>query len=188
MNSIKIQDGNTLPRGASSLHVHDTSAQAMTEVALALSMAFFSLLMLALISIGLPPSLASSSSSSELPKTMMDEQNIESHIQKVRDAEDAPANDSEALKANEETSKRYFVFIFNKQFYNQSLLPFEFEELNMAKTKRGSDSESVELVLVLAPHTSISELTEIQQHFSQYKFELALMNDEWFEVLNAKFG
>ena len=33
---------------------HDTSTQAMTEVALGLSMAFFSLLILALFSIGLP--------------------------------------------------------------------------------------------------------------------------------------
>lgn len=33
---------------------HDTSTQAMTEVALGLSMAFFCLLILALFSIGLP--------------------------------------------------------------------------------------------------------------------------------------
>ena len=84
---------------------HDTSTQAMTEVALGLSMAFFSLLILALFSIGLPDS-----TQKEEPSLTIDEQLT------LADNNEKPSKNQTA-----ESRKQQYVFYFNQQFYDKQL-------------------------------------------------------------------
>ena len=91
---------------------HDTSTQAMTEVALGLSMAFFSLLILALFSIGLPDS---STKRSTIIKQLMNSLTL------------ADNNEKPSQNQTAESRKQQYAFYFNRQFYDKQLYPLNID-------------------------------------------------------------
>jgi biopolymer transport protein ExbD len=79
--------------------MQDTSTNAMTEVALGLSMAFFSLLILALLSISMPPS---------------------AQQQKKQALQQAAVLKIEQDQQGQGDDRSQFVFYFNGNFYDQT--------------------------------------------------------------------
>jgi hypothetical protein len=93
----------------------DTSTQAMTEVALGLSMAFFALLILALVSMGVPSTAPEQKSIQAAPDESLSVSRSDtgSHEQSAADGQ--------------------FVFYHNTGLYTQTLEPFDNSDIDTEK-------------------------------------------------------
>ena len=143
---------------------HDSTVQAMTEVALGLSMAFFAILILALISMGVPQ-----------------EKHQPKNLSKIDDTEKlliVNANESNADKSNEDehsksTDMVAYIFYYQSHFYDQDLKPIEANELLPEQ----------QYVLALPANTSLSETIQVKEHLKKYNVLVTQMNDEWSQAL-----
>lgn len=140
--------------------MQDTSVQAMTEVALALSMAFFALLMLALLSM-----------SAEQTGTVGESNNIVSDY-----LPDVIASEQGSKKA-----KQHFIFWHSGQFFNQDMQALENinNQTMMARYLSTNTKVDDELVVVLSQKTPVSEISKLQKLLSEHGFTLTMMTEEW---------
>lgn len=139
---------------------HDTSTQAMTEVALGLSMAFFSLLILTLFSISLPDQTADNKSlQKNQPQIPIDEQlTLASNNEKL------------SSKKPSKNNQQQFAFYLNGQFYDKKLNRFNIDNFTRFDTQHPlivAVQDSLPLIQIMAlrkkinhPHLSITMLNE----------------------------
>ena len=151
--------------------MQDTATQAMTEVALGLSMAFFALLILALISISLPNS-----------ENEADEQ-LTTQIEYERSFElNTSDNEAQASSEHAESSKRLdksrnIVFYWQQSWFDANMQPITVAaKYPVSETKTNGN---IPLVVVVSKSTSFEELLTIQQDLKAYSIELAEMTPEW---------
>lgn len=132
----------------------DQSTQAMTEVSLALSMAFFSLLLVTLISIGIPESMdAEQIKPVTVPEFVLTETSLS-------------AKDTQA--ENEILAPQY-IFYFDSKFYDQHLQDVEMSKLNTMQ----------KLVIAMPTDTDVSQALALQKQFSSFDLSLTIMDDKW---------
>lgn len=143
--------------------MQDTSVQAMTEVALALSMAFFALLMLALLSMSANQA-STSHISQETDKIMGD------HLHEVLESEQG------SVKPQQD-----FLFWHMGQLFEQDMTPLNkmTSEAMIATYLSENMQAGNELVLVVSQQTPVSEIRELQILFKAQEFALTVMTDEW---------
>ncbi len=130
--------------------MNDTSSNAMTEVALGLSMAFFALLILSLIS-----SMASTHqvhNNQKVEQVELDaslEENS-SHVVSTKAASEDSANESSQAKV----SSNLYVFYWKGRFYDQDLNDFHAATI----PKRNFSN----VYLVLEPDVALAQLIELK--------------------------
>lgn len=135
-------------------NAQDHSTQAMTEVSLALSMAFFSLLLVALISIGVPESGdAEQAKAITVPEFVLTETS-------------PSAKDTQA--ANEVLATQY-IFHFDSKFYDQYLEEVDMSTLNIVQ----------KLVIAMPTDTDVSQALALQKQFRGFDLSLTIMDDKW---------
>ncbi len=135
-------------------NAQDQSTQAMTEVALALSMAFFSLLLVALISIGVPGSADEEQKKAQaVPEFVLTE---------TRTA-------GKNTKAINESTEIQYIFYFDSKFYDQYLKQISIAKLNNMQ----------KLVIAMPMETDVSEALALQNKFKDFELALTIMDREW---------
>jgi hypothetical protein len=134
------------------LHSYDTSTQAMTEVALGLSMAFFALLILALLSFQMPTKKALQPA----PKTSLTDS------ERVNINQDPLASDTQA-------KPRQFVFYFKGGFIGQDLKPSAIREYSVDQP----------LVLVVEKNLTFSEVVALRSKINHPNLSITQLSDEW---------
>lgn len=135
-------------------NAQDHSTQAMTEVALALSMAFFSLLLVALISIGVPESTVGVQKKAvTVPEFVLTE--TSSSVKDTRAV-------NEALEAQ-------YIFYFDSKFYDQYLKEVEMGKLDITQ----------KLVVAMPTDTDVSQALALQKQFGGFELSLTIMDDKW---------
>jgi len=139
--------------------MQDTTSSAMTEVALGLSMAFFTLLIVALLSMSVPKDSSSNNvvnAVTSVPKDLKNKQTI-----------DLKMNGKQSTDSNNNTMQ--FAFYFNQKFYDRSL------------TLRTIDSFSKEIPLVIAvdPKLAFADVFTLKQQIKHAKLSMTTLNSAW---------
>lgn len=164
------------------IHSQDQSTQAMTEVALALSMAFFSLLLVALVSLGVPDPL--SGDMTELHQ-IDDVDSLKLNASAPTSSKAAKTNSENDKPLPAETTNTQFVFYFNEDFYDQHL------QLIDTSAFISQLSVSHHVVLVMPTDTTLSDALAVQATFDTFDdtFELSLtvMNEPWQTRFESAF-
>ncbi len=139
--------------------MQDTTTSAMTEVALGLSMAFFTLFIVAMISMGFPTE--TKQTAAKLPEGIQKNTAIDIKI------------DNKNKSDNSDKSEAQFAFYFNNKFYDQSL------------TQRSIDSFSKEQNLIIAvdPMLSFAQVLLLRQQVSHPKLSITASNKTWYSRL-----
>ncbi|WP_293746188.1 hypothetical protein [uncultured Paraglaciecola sp.] len=135
---------------------HDTSTQAMTEVALGLSMAFFSLLILALFSIGLPDS-----TQKEEPSLTIDEQLT------LADNNEKPSKNQTA-----ESRKQQYVFYFNQQFYDKQLTRLNIDNFSRFETQQP-------LILAVQDNLPLIKIMALRKQINHPQLSITMLDNKW---------
>jgi hypothetical protein len=135
-------------------NAQDQSTQAMTEVALALSMAFFSLLLVALISIG-------------VPGTVNEQQRKALSVPEFVLTETRPAGKN--TKAINQPKEIQYIFYFDSKFYDQHLKKINVTTLNNMQ----------KLVIAMPMETDVSKALALQKKFKGFDLALTIMDREW---------
>ena len=143
---------------------YDTSAQAMTEVALGLSMAFFALLIVALLSVQMP------TKNKELNTKQVDNTAIE-ESQKVQIK--AAANQTKTAPA---TSDTQFIFYYQGRFIDQQLQPLALSALENVRP----------VVLAVEKTLSFAEVINIRQKINHPSLSITLLTQEWQTLLEQQ--
>lgn len=134
---------------------HDTSTQAMTEVALGLSMAFFCLLILALFSIGLP------NQSQTNPASLNKEEQLS-----IAD------NNQKNSPSDIPTNEQQYIFHFNGQFYDQQLNIITSDKLEGAFTGQ-------RLILAVSATLPLKQLMAIRTQINHPNLSITMLNQKW---------
>lgn len=135
-------------------NAQDQSTQAMTEVSLALSMAFFSLLLVALISIGVPESAdAEQTNAVTVPEFVLTE----------------TSSSAKGIQAAKEAQATQYIFYFNSKFYDQYLKELEMSKLNTLQ----------KLVVAMPTDTDVSQALALQKQFIGFDLSLTIMDEKW---------
>lgn len=133
---------------------------AMTEVALALSMAFFSIMILAMVSM--------SAVHAEKPER-------EVSSEKAIAAKLASASSDTTDHAVARLSSDDTLVIYHKgQFYNHEAAPLDPASLNRAQR----------IILALSPKTAMSEALQARARIATENLVVSMLNAEWLAVLD----
>ena len=141
---------------------HDTSTQAMTEVALGLCMAFFSLLILALFSIGLPEQaqINEATQKSQLPVTNDNQLKL------------ASSSDKPSSNKTSENKKQQYAFYFNGKFYDKQL-----NHLNIDKFTRFETEQP--LVLAVQDNLLLRQIMALRKQINHPNLSITMLNQKW---------
>lgn len=148
------------------IHGQDTSVNAMTEVALGLSMAFFSLLILALISISIPEAQVAKTSEEEKIAPLLLKKTIELSAKDKEDNEVVPPD----------VNTPQFAFYVKGKLFDQELQLRTFSSFD--KTQR--------LVIAVEKNISFSEVYELKSAVNHPELSITMINQQWLERLNDK--
>ncbi|KXI28219.1 hypothetical protein [Paraglaciecola hydrolytica] len=143
---------------------YDTSSQAMTEVALGLSMAFFALLIVALLSVQMP------SQNKELKVKQVDKVATDDS-QKVQIKE---AN--KQAKTTSAVSDTQFIFFYQGRFIDQQLQPVVLSRLQTATP----------VVLAVEQTLSFAEVINIRHKINHPSLSITLLTQEWQNLLEQQ--
>lgn len=134
----------------------DSSTQAMTEVALGLSMAFFAILVLALISFSVPSkdSELSSSESIKFSEITMPKSDMQ--------------NSTSDLNTTEATQTEYLIW-WQGGIY----------DLNLRQLTNDYRSTKNNVVIAISDSTSFAELLRVNQQFTGQNLSFARLSDNW---------
>jgi len=136
--------------------VSDTSTQAMTEVALGLSMAFFSILIIALLSM-------------QMPSNEIKEQT------KTNAIKDTIEVSSDGAAAAQGTVADQMTIVF---YYQQRLFDTDLHEITITQA-----NEAKHLVLALPPNTDLKTAISLQKKFSVKQLSMSQIDNQWLAAL-----
>jgi hypothetical protein len=135
---------------------HDTSTQAMTEVALGLCMAFFCLLILALFSIGVPDQVLQE----QPPLSDTEQLKLAASIGKT------------SLTKTEENQKQQYAFYFNGQFYNKQLKRLHIDNFSSFETQQP-------LVLAVQDNLPLKHIMALRKQINHPNLSITMLNKSW---------
>lgn len=150
------------------LHPYDTTTQAMTEVALALSMAFFALLIVALLSFQVPQ---------QKNALAADESPSVNNTEKIQ-LENASVN-STKNSADSEQEPEQVVFFYQGNFVDQQLKSLAPVNLQYSQSRQT-------LVLAVAPSLTFSEVMALRNKINHPNLSITLISEEWQTLLERE--
>lgn len=136
----------------------DNTTQAMTEVALGLSMAFFAILIVALLSMGVPPSEDAETGAQATPDT----ENKFSLVESRNSAE--PQNSAASPEEQPQ-----FLFLYEGNLYNSALKPFEVAMLE----------KSQPVYLAVPANAAMDEVIKVKARINHPNLSITLLNQAW---------
>lgn len=153
------------------INMQDTSTQAMTEVALGLSMAFFALLIIALMSVALPAQTpATNASQSKSVDINMDmSQAVRLSLDTLTSGQQAS---DEKLSVAEKNSQ-VVLFYWGGQFFDSQKQVVNVQEL-------GAQND---VIVAVDPNISFTHLIQIQNQFSGKPMRLTSLDEQWQQAL-----
>ncbi|MDX2366843.1 MAG: hypothetical protein QNK36_00270 [Colwellia sp.] len=137
--------------------MQDTTSSAMTEVALGLSMAFFTLLIVSLLSMGFPM------------KTDSNVTKLTDNIQKTS-VIDIQIESKHKTNSQDEIQ---FAFFFDDKFYDQSL----------ALRSINSFSKHKNLIIAVNPNLTFAEVFTLRQQVKHPNLSITVSNKAWHSRL-----
>ncbi|MBH90466.1 MAG: hypothetical protein CMF71_09615 [Magnetovibrio sp.] len=140
----------------------DHYGNAMTEVALALAMAFFSIMVLAIVSMGAVHHKNQRTVSQELDKSIL----VKLSQNKTR----KPASKNPPI--TDDTLVIYHEGIF----YDNDLAPINPLSIN----------SSGRIILAISPDTEMAETLSARMRFDSQNLVISMLNQEWLTALNRK--
>jgi glucan biosynthesis protein len=143
--------------------MQDITSNAMTEVALGLSMAFFSLLIVALLSM----SVAKDTHRKLAPEKLLTEI-------KKQQAISITKNESKQQSQLLGKDKSQFAFYHNGKFYDKTLTIRSIE----------SYQQQQPLVIAVDKNTVFSQIFSLKQQINHPKLSITLLNKAWLTRLN----
>jgi hypothetical protein len=132
---------------------HDTSTQAMTEVALGLCMG---LLILALFSIGVPDQVLQE----QPPLSDTEQLKLAASIGKT------------SLTKTEENQKQQYAFYFNGQFYNKQLKRLHIDNFSSFETQQP-------LVLAVQDNLPLKHIMALRKQINHPNLSITMLNKSW---------
>ena len=139
--------------------VYDTTTQAMTEVALGLSMAFFALLIVALLSLQMPnPDLPESSNKPPAAETSL------------------RLKTQQTPRAANTATTQQIIFFYQGRFVSAQLQPLDLSALDQAAP----------VVLAVEQSLSFAEVMNIRQQINHPNLSITLINAQWQQLLEQQ--
>jgi hypothetical protein len=135
---------------------HDTSTQAMTEVALGLCMAFFCLLILALFSIGLPEQVQQE----QLPLSDTERMKL------------AASSGTTSLNKASKNQKQQYAFYFNGQFYDKQLKHLHIDSFSYFETQQP-------LILAVQDNLPLKHIMALRTQINHPNLSITMLNQSW---------
>lgn len=135
--------------------MQDTTSSAMTEVALGLSMAFFALLIVALLSMSVPKETAKVAVNKDIPAGISKNQSIDVKIE-----DNSTGNDKNNIQ---------FAFYFHDKLYDQSL---------KLRTITSFTKEQA-LIIAVDPNLAFAEVFSLRQQINHPKLSITSSNKAW---------
>jgi hypothetical protein len=158
----------------------DTNTQAMTEVALGLSMAFFSLLILALLSMSTESmskhtqrESATQHSSENAQRNPTDILMQQSRLSLSEQSDAQRTSDSGQAKQNQEQVS--FVFYYQGSYFDASLSPYSPENVDPNKPT----------VVAVLPNLSFFEVMQVHKDFAHQSIQITAMDNNWQNAFAA---
>jgi hypothetical protein len=146
--------------------MQDTSTQAMTEVALGLSMAFFSLLILALVSIGLPQTADAQASDAEQLRLKMNSESSMTLAQQAPEKRDS---------AEQMGSQPSFVFYYQGAYFDEQLQKVDLEAI----------ATNANTIVAVSSTLAFAEVMQVHKDFAHMQVQITAMDTAWEEALMA---
>lgn len=137
--------------------MQDTTSSAMTEVALGLSMAFFTLLIVSLLSMSFPAQ--TDSNVSKLTRNIQKNSAVDIQI--------------DSKNKNYSQDEIQFAFFFKDKFYDQSL----------ALRSIDSFSKEKNLIIAVNPSLTFAEVFILRQQVKHPKLSITVSNKAWHNRL-----
>lgn len=158
-------------------HTQDVTSQAMTEVALALSMAFFSLLILVLVTMKLPDITHNVQNNQPFinKQTQHTEVNVElaqHHNNKFTSSAPHQLKNSGASHPNSIEGKQ-FAFYYGTVLYDQHLQPFN--KINIDNNKP--------LIIAVGTHSTLNEIIQLKKQINHPNASITSLSQEWLNAL-----
>lgn len=141
---------------------NDSSVQAMTEVALGLSMAFFAILIVALISMGVPQERHSS----------LEQLDIDESTKLLLADNQAHKNNKQVADSNN-TEELSYLFYYQGKFYDQGL--------NV--TNLNTLQNDGRYVLAFSANTKLQETLQVKRQFEGLHVMVTQMSEDWQNAL-----
>ncbi|MDT0594050.1 hypothetical protein [Glaciecola petra] len=154
--------------------MQDTATQAMTEVALGLSMAFFALLILALISVTLPAS------------TEAEDKPIAEYAVKQKisiSTEEDKNNKAEVSHSSHEIKQKVLLF-WKGQFYDLALNEISVDNYI---SNFSSKDQVKEVIVAVNPALALNELLAIQKMFDGVPVQITMLSAQWQSTLSTQY-
>ena len=135
----------------------------MIEVALALSMAFFSLLILVLVTMQFPA---------------IETGNVDTYkegVQVTLNDESFTDNNSKHVTSSKplNRSKPHYAFYYHEQFYDQQLKVFNLDSLEQDKT----------LIVAVADNLTLHELIQLKKQINHPNASITSLTQDWLNAL-----
>lgn len=144
----------------------------MTEVALGLSMAFFALLVVALVSIGLNPTKTSQDDSRESSPP----QSITHDLQVEQIRVDHKQSDTSAQRVS--NNEQQLFFYVNDTLYTSDLAEITFDQLGTFNRP----------VLAISETMNVKDLVQLKQQINGIEAEFTMMNEQWHAYFASNFS
>jgi hypothetical protein len=141
---------------------HDTSTQAMTEVALGLCMAFFCLLILALFSIGLPEQAQKNATVQKIQQPFTDAEQLRL----------AASSGETSLNKTSKNKKQQYAFYFNGQFYDTQLNRINIDNVSHFDTEQP-------LILAVQDNLPLKHIMALRQQIHHPNLSITMLNQSW---------
>lgn len=157
----------------------DHAQNAMTEIALALAMAFFSIMVLAMVSMG---TQAHDASSANAAADLEQGANKHAFYQFLL-TPPAASDPAHALADQSQMLDDQILLIIAHQgvFYDSELKTLDSGTLAAMINARGASKQRI--MLAISPSLSMQDALNLQENFKGSKVELTLLNDEWMTSL-----
>lgn len=151
-------------------NMQDTSTQAMTEVALGLSMAFFALLIIALVSLTLPNEDKDLEAELAATNTQTPNEAVDISEQMELTIENSQDHSKEDNLQTAAAQKQDSILLYwNDQFFTTQGNLVDFSEL----------SSNNEFIVAVSPQISFNQLLAIQTKFSGRQMRLTRLSPQW---------
>ena len=134
---------------------------AMTEIALALAMAFFSIMVLAMVSMGTPRATSPQHAETATPVKLT-----------------LAPNSTAETRLNDSKKKAEVIVFWNGRFYDKDLKPAAVEG-------RRFDGR---VILALAPTLSMSKALEARSRIAARKLVVSTLDQRWLDTINNRLG
>lgn len=150
--------------------VQDTSTHAMTEVALGLSMAFFALLIIALMSVALPNRIDNTN------KKLSQEHNIELDLeQQVNLSIENKQDDNKAVKSLKSANEEILLY-WRGQFFDTQQQLVDIDQIALKQN----------VIVAVDPQIPFNQLIDIQSQFVGKTLRLTKLNEPWLLALHKQ--